>query len=504
MTGQISPSGTEPWLTGEDYERFAALIEERAGLYFSENRRLELEHGLRQAYAASTCADLDTYYRLLQRAGDGALEMDRLVNALTVGETYFFRDAGQFDALQAHVLPQIIERRRAIQTLRVWSAGCASGEEPYSLAMLIRELLPDVDEWAITILGTDVNTEALDRARKGMYGEWAFREEQAKRRRARFFRTAGSRCELVPEVRRMVTFARLNLAADDYPALATNTTMIDLILCRNVTIYFGEAATRAVTERLYGALAEGGWLVVGHSEASPLAYGQFKACNFPNAVLYQRCDQPAVRPAELRQLLPAVDVVPWSAPPPVPVAPPPALVAPPRPAEEGDPLSRAEELLAFGRSEQARDLLRQVTADRPRYAPAHALLGLAYANLGRWPDAERACRQAIHLDRLALGAYYTLALVLQHQGRLDEAIDAMKKVVYIDRNYVLGHFGLADLYHSKAQLAQAQKALDNARRLLEARGSDEIIPGSGGITTGRLQETIVHQQQQWTSHMQGT
>jgi chemotaxis protein methyltransferase CheR len=101
------------------------------------------------------------------------------------------------------------------------------------------------------------------------------------------------------------------------------------------------------------------------------------------------------------------------------------------------------------------------------------------------------------VNRLALQAYYTLALVFQHQGNLDKAIDAMKKVVYIDRTNVLGHFGLADLYRSSEHLPQALKSLDNARRLLEARAQEELIPESGGVTAGRLRQTVVRQQQQW-------
>jgi chemotaxis protein methyltransferase CheR len=126
-------------------------------------------------------------------------------------------------------------------------------------------------------------------------------------------------------------------------------------------------------------------------------------------------------------------------------------------------------------------------------------MGKAYANMGHWQEAEYWCRQATRFDKLALEAYYTLALVLQHQGQLDPAIAAMKKVVYIDRHNVLGHFGLADLYRTNDQLPQALKSLDNARRLLDGRARDEVLPGSGGITAGNLQEAIIHQQQRWSA-----
>jgi len=506
MTAISTPRSTKtaPSLGYGDYVRFNQAVEEHFGLYFPEKRRIELEQGLRQAFAASTCTDLDEYFRLLQSSKDGALEMDRLVNALTVGETYFFRDEGQFDALYHHVLPQIIERRRPVRTLRIWSAGCASGEEAYSLAIMLRELLPDVDDWAITILGTDVNTEALDRARKAVYGNWAFREERAKRLQSRYFQPQGNRYELAPDIRRMVTFARLNLAANNYPSFETNTTLMDLIICRNVTIYFSEAATKQVVTRLYSALVDGGWLVVGHSEPSPITYRRFQVHSFPNAILYQRTGQPTPLPRDWDWLVGTTKeqpAIPEIAPSPIP-SPPAPQIPPPTPEplpREGDPLETAQELLEYGHSEEARDLLLDEVEQSPQQAPACALLGQAYANLGHWAEAEHWCREAIRIDKLQLDAYHTLALVLQHQGELDAAIDAMKKVVYIDRHSILGHFGLADLYRNKSQLPHAQKSLDNARRLLETKPLDEIIPDSGGITAGRLQQTIVRQQQQWSA-----
>jgi chemotaxis protein methyltransferase CheR len=145
------------------------------------------------------------FFALLDTPQAGAVEMDFLVNSVTVSETHYFRDEAQFNALYSEVLPQIIKRKQLLRTLRIWSAGCASGEEPYSLAILLRELLPDVDQWSITILATDINTASLERARQAVYGSWAFREERAKALRSRYFVPGpNNRFGLIPQVQRMV------------------------------------------------------------------------------------------------------------------------------------------------------------------------------------------------------------------------------------------------------------------------------------------------------------
>jgi chemotaxis protein methyltransferase CheR len=503
----IAPIGYAPaaaaQLSDSDYTRFNQLLQTYCGLHFPDKRRTELEYGLRHAFAASTCATLDEYYRLLMHSDHGTAEMDRLINAVTIGETHFFRDEGQFNALVMHVLPDIIKRRQTQRILRIWSAGCASGEEPYSLAMLLREMIPDVDEWSITILGTDINTEALDRAAKATYGEWAFREIRAKQLRPRYFRAQGNRYELTPEVRHMVTFARLNLAEDRFPAFETNTTMMDLILCRNVLIYFDEAAARAVIDRFYNSLLDGSWFVVGHSEPSIFNYRSFQARNFPDAILYQRTGQPTTLPRDWDFPTAPRPVEPIS---PVNVSPlrlftplAPTVTAPsnPLPVVERDRLELAEEYLEQGRSEEALTVLLKEAAARPDRLPACVLIGKIYADRGNWIEAERWCQRAIQIDRLAIDAYYIVALVYQHQGKLVEAIEAMKKVVYLDRNSILGHFSLADLHHSSNQPVQAQKSLDNVRRLLQTRTADELIPDSGGITIGRLRDTVIRRQQEW-------
>ncbi len=504
-----------------DFMRFSRLAHTWFGLYFGERRRSDLERGVKQAFAATTCKNLDDYYRMLQDEDRGGVARAQLVNALTVSETHFFRNEAQFDALLGHVLPQIIERRRDLRTLRIWSAGCASGEEPYSIAMLLRMLLPDVDDWSITILGTDVNTASLDRARRAVYSSWAFRETRAKHLRARYFRPQGNHYALVPEIRNMVTFARLNLMEDPYPAYETNTTFMDMVLCRNVTIYFSEQVTKQVVGGFYDSLVDRGWLVVGHSEYALGTYRQFQTRSFDGAILYQREAASIARPKDWSwwvdrspkpmaaapvKLPIAPAMAPVAAPVEAPVEVPPEVLAPVSPAieeEDQDPVEVAQELLEYGHSERARDLLREVIAQQPGNAQVCALLGQAYANLGQWDEAKKWCQQAIDVDKLSLEAYYTLALVGQHQGELDAALDAMKKVVYIDRSSILGHFGLADLYHNKQQFPMALKSLDNVYRLLAKRADEETIPGSGGITTARLRETIVRQQQQWQAEASG-
>ncbi|MEJ5308315.1 MAG: CheR family methyltransferase [Anaerolineae bacterium] len=486
-----------------DYLRFSKLLLDRYGLYFSERRRPELESAIYHAFAASPAADFNEYYTLLVERSDGGMEMERLVNAVTINETYFFRDAAQFDALANSVLPELIERRRMLRTLRIWSAGCSSGEEPYSIAMLLRDMLPDVDEWSITILATDVNTAALDRARQGLFGDWAFREARAKDMRPRYFRRVGARWELLPEVRRMVTFNRLNLAGTEYPAYATNTMFMDLILCRNVTIYFSEFVTSAVVDRFYDTLTDGGWLVVGHSELSLNVYRRFQTRNFPNTVLYQRNGPAPAQSVEWQwppQQIEAPAVLPKIAPP---VTMPAVSLPTPPPAPDISPLEQARQLVEFGRSEEARTLLLALTQSPPVSADVYILLGQTCANLGDLEAAERWCREALRRNKLALEAYYTLALVLQHQARLSEAIEALKKVVYIDRNDVLGHFSLARLYYQNGLAPAALKSLENARRLLETQPDDAVVARSGGVTVKRLRDAITRQQQQWLREQEG-
>lgn len=213
--------------------------------------------------------------------------LDLLVAEVTVGETHFFRIGPQIAALQRTVLPDLIARRSAGHRLGIWSAGCSTGEEAFTLAILLHETLPAREDWDVTLLATDISRRALDTARQAIYGAWSFRETpQAVRER--YFAAIDKRWCLAEPVRRMVHFAQLNLAADAFPSPGPHGPDLDLILCRNVTIYFSTEAAQRLYRRFAAALAPGGWLVLGPSDPVPDQLRALAPVYLPGAVLWRR------------------------------------------------------------------------------------------------------------------------------------------------------------------------------------------------------------------------
>lgn len=519
-----------------DYLRFRELVLERSGLYFSEKKRIDLENGLLKALASSSVSflsdrsNLDPYYQLLRDKINpvGRAEMEHLINCLTVGETYFFRDQGQFDALTTQVLPALIARKRAAAAavgatiqpqLRIWSAGCATGEEAYSLAITLKELLPDIDRWHILILATDINQDSLTRAREAVYSEWSFREAEAKMVQARYFNfnPATKRYTLHDDIRQMVTFAPLNLVEDDYPALHNNTVSMDLILCRNVTIYFTERDTRRIAQKFYEALVQEGWLVVGHSEPSPAIYGAFQPRTWPNALLYQKTGQPHFSfdtwtwlqsfntPSSSNNSLASLPRKPDPVTPflaqengkltlgsttdllPAPLLPPsPSPHPSSQPRPEADPAAIAAVLLNQGQITEAINQLQHHLSIEPHFAPVHTLLGRAYANLGQWSEAKHWCQSAINLDKLQAEAYYLLGLIYEQEAQLGSAIAMLKKAIYLEPNMPLPYLNLAAFYRQTGQKKSAQRACRNAIKVLERYSPADIIPHSGGAAAKHL------------------
>ena len=240
--------------------RVSELINERTGLRFPETRWRELERGLKAASREFGFEKLDAFLQWLFLAPLEAPQIEILASHLTVGETYFLRERRSFEALEAHVLPELLRvRRNGEKRLRFWSAGCCTGEEPYSMAIRLSWML-DLEKWNVSILGTDINPRFLKKAAEGVYGSWSFRDTPDGFKERYFEKRGANQHEILPWIRKRVNFTLLNLAEDVYPALENGTNAIDVIFCRNVLMYFDPKRARSAIERLHRALVDGGWL----------------------------------------------------------------------------------------------------------------------------------------------------------------------------------------------------------------------------------------------------
>src|SRR5713101_5391864 len=250
------------------WSQLSEFIAATMGLDFPAERWTDLQRGLAGAADEFGFANLAACADWLLSAPLTKAQHQVLARHLTVGETYFFREKKSFDILGSTILPELIRSRRGREPrLRIWSAACCTGEEPYSLAILLHQLMPDLPDWHVTILATDINGRFLQKAAAGLYGEWSFRDAPAGFKESYFKRAGDGRYAILPEIKKLVTFAHLNLVEDVYPSVATDTNAMDVIFCRNVLMYFTPQQARKVVGNLHHTLIDGGWLVVSPSEA---------------------------------------------------------------------------------------------------------------------------------------------------------------------------------------------------------------------------------------------
>lgn len=427
----------------------AVLVERQLGLHFPESRHADLERGIVAASRELGFDGVEDCIDFLLRSPLSQAQVGTLASHLTVGETYFFREPKTFAALETRVLPDLIRMRRAAGSprLRIWSAGCASGEETYSIAIALHRALPDLAAWRISLLGTDIDPRALRRAAEADYSEWSFRSAPTWLK-DRYFEKAGNRrYVLVPEIRAMAQFSWLNLAEDTYPAPLNGTAELDLIFCRNALLYFPREATRRVIERFRRALVEGGWLVGGLAEGFH-APG-FEPVPFEGGTIFRK------PPASL----PAASLPMRALPPPLPLAlPAPACVLPlPAPA-----------VAALSDAEEAR----------------------ACAGRGELREALRHCEAALAADRLDPTLHFLRATILAEQGEVAEAERSLRRALFLHPDFALAHYTLATLLGKTGRRRDAARHLDLALASLRSRAPEEILPESGGLTAARLAAMI--------------
>ncbi|STX42237.1 methyltransferase involved in chemotaxis (CheR domain) [Legionella donaldsonii] len=473
------------------------------GLNFTKIRRLDLYRGIKAAADAFGIKSPEELAHKLIASPWEQKQIEILAKYLTVGETYFFRDRQSFEMLEQHVFPSLLKKRLGTnQRLRIWSAGCCTGEEPYSIAIALAKQIPNRRSWNITILATDIVMEFLRKACEGVYSAWSFRDAPVGIQETYFSKTNQDHFAISPEIKAMVTFSYHNLAENSYPSIDNGTNAMDIIFCRNVLMYFEHSEINRVLHKLTQSLVEGGWLFL-----SPVDIPS--TMNLPNLVLIDSChsmiyqkvssykveeqgyrEPPLILPSAINLALASAEPQP-SALPTIELL----NVSGDNPVEKAAELyqrsyQKAENYFVQGHYEQAIRIAKQILAKNPQEPSTMLLLARCYSNQGFLKDAHQWCKKALKIDKLNKEWWYLYGMILQEEGLQEDALDALKRALFIDQNNVIVHIAIGNQYHLQGCIHDAEKHFRSALEILSHYQEEQIVPESEGLSARQLTELI--------------
>ena len=473
-------------------DQYIKRIRERLGILIHSHQTMELHKTILDACLKFNCST-EEYLQMLTSHPDDSPVLEHLIAGITVGETYFFRDKHQMQLLQETILPLLIKSKRAQKnlSLRIWSAGCASGEEIYTLGMMLLELLPDVSAWRLQLLGTDLNTHSLQKAMAGHYTEWSMRSI-SNYFKQRYFKHDTSLYILSDKIRDLVRFDYLNLNDDTYPSLINGTNAQDLILCRNVLIYFDIERISPLMQKINKSLIPGGYLFLGASD--PIMTKETNLIfhhHLGNVFSYPMLENPLISPPksitdktkttpnfQLTTKIKSELAARTFSEKPIIVSPNQKLVT---------------QLLNENRWQEVLETIHLCENSGNQSSFLLNAKATACANLGKLEQALQYCLDSLKLDATNKYTYFTYALTLAELNRLEEAETALRKTLFLDHQFVVGHFQLGLLLLRRKQREIGLKSLTNALTIAETKNPTEAVPGYQGLYYGRLSEIFKHE-----------
>lgn len=496
--------GLKKDLSPEEFQLFRDWIHHHSGIYLEDSKVDSLRISLVTRATRFDFSDYRDYFRVLERDED---EFKELMNLVTINETSFFRFPAQFDAFRNSVIPEIIAGRSpaAPKRFRVWSAGCSTGEEPYTIGMTLRDSMLDGAGYQCEVIGTDVSTQALERARSAVYParSLATLQQQIVQR---WFEPVKDGHRPIKPVRDLCGFHYHNLIKDPYPLAFMSGW--DVIFCRNVTIYFRLESTRRVVQNFYDALNPGGYLFIGHSETLTSISEKFEPVEVDGVFLYRkpplrhavtfdeivsrRTKAPRPTTAELasrHERSPSrFERKPRTVP--VPVTPVEPTHAPGDTSETAaGHVARAHELLESAQAASALSYARRALALEPQNVDAHLVAAFAHADLGQLDEAMAQAQVVLDTYPLTAGARYIMGIIRQQRGDLDTALSEFKRTVYIDRDFVLAHFAMANIYRARGQNSEACREYENTLRAIYVKPEGQWTAFLGGFRPDLLSKT---------------
>jgi chemotaxis protein methyltransferase CheR len=496
-------------------ERFRALLAQRYGWQYDDSKLEQLEDVLRRRIEATTQTSYESYVERLLSSSFSVAEGQALAERLTVPETYFFRNDDHFRALAALVLPERLRLRASEKRLRILSAGCASGEEAYSIAIQLRELMPELSSWDVSILGIDLNPVVLKKAREARYSTWSLRATSDERKH-RWFHSEGSDFVVDPTVRQMVRFEERNLVSDD--AHFWRSLGCDVVFCRNVLMYFTAERMAAVVHSLHDALAPDGYLFLGHAETLRNVSQEFHLCHTHETFYYQRRgpgDDVRSLPLVVRTTPTAAAVAttdaiesgtsaPWfdaihsasariasltrggpptDAPRPMTTSDTPAQAT--STTRQWD-LAAVLEAMAVENFAGALEQLRALPDDAHQDPDALLVRAVLLTHSGQLVDAEEMCARVLAQDALSAGAHYVLALCREHAGDIAGARERNQTAVYLDASFAMPRLHLGLLARRAGDVVTALRELGQAAILLAREDASRVLLFGGGFSREAL------------------
>ncbi|NQU95186.1 MAG: hypothetical protein HQ549_03010 [Candidatus Omnitrophica bacterium] len=473
--------------------QFKTFVANRGGLYFKDHDLKNLESAISARMKSRGMHSFPGYYAYLTTAEEKEDEFRELLNLLTINHTYFFRNEPQFKALREKVLPNVIEKKRQEASasgeekpaLRIWSAGCATGQEPYSIAMIVRDLIEDIDDWDVQILATDASENALQNARKGTYSQNSVKHVD-ETRLARYFTKEGNterdtKYRIQENIRRMINFAFFNLMEESFP------TGFDIIFCRNVVIYFEFETTVKVMNKLYSGLLDGGYMFIGYSETLQFMQDRLQMISWEDAIYYHKAKGKAPVYTEFAEPLPAKEEIDLD-----------KVLEEISKAEatanleaetkKAPPTQKIENMLIqiikamhLKQYDKALSLIEEASSVDDKVVDPHYLAAEIFINQGKRGEAKTRLSTALKLDSLFAPAHYLYGCIYVEESDLDNAKKSLKKALFIDKNFLLAHFYLAQVFKTEGRTKDAIREYRNSLKLLSGAAPGDIIAYSGGF-----------------------
>ena len=481
-------------------------ITTRSGLYFKDHDLKDLQNVIEKRIHALKLASGFNYYSYLTSPNNTEDELRELLNLLTINHTYFFRNEAQFKALREKVLPEIISRKLKRQNsaragegdkpkIRIWSAGCSTGEEPYSIAIVLRELIPDPENWELQILATDASSEALKAAQEGIYNPNSVRPVD-KDVLEKYFSahkspgaSQGMRYKISDDIKEMVQFGYFNLMEQDYPQ------GFDIIFCRNVTIYFEFQTTLRTMNMLYESLNDPGYVFIGYSETLQYLQDKFKMIAWDEAIYYRKATKeapetpvrptlkPAAREKEMDEILEDIARA--------------EVLAGVAKSKSPAPSQKIEDILvqiikAMHQKEYAKafQLINEASAIDPSAIDPYYLAAEIFMNQGKNLEAKNRLSTALKIDSLFAPAHYLLGCLYMEENAPDKAKESLRKAIYIDKFFLIAHFYIAQAFKNEGNIKDAMREYRNTLNLLSNARSEDIIAYSGGFSAATLMSVV--------------